>query len=79
MLEILNMMVIKRGLASMVYKFLDKKNGLRATVNKDLPEEFHKQAIKKFKRSQKPVRRLKKTFGQQVWLKFNHYLLLIIV
>ena len=73
------MMVIKRGLASMVYKFLDKKNGLRATVNKDLPEEFHKQAIKKFKGSQKSVRRLKETFGQQVWMKFNHYLFLIIV
>ena len=73
------MMVIKRGLASMVYKFLDKKNGLRTTVNKDLPEEFHKQAIKKLKSSQKSVRRLKETFGQQVWMKFNHYLFLIIV
>ena len=72
-------MVIKRGLASMVYKFLDKKNGLRATVNKDLPAEFDKQAIKKFKSSQKSVRRLKETFGQQVWMKFNHYLFLIIV
>ena len=73
------MMVIKRGLANMVYKFLDKKNGLRTTVNKDLPEEFHKQAIKKFKSSQKSVRRLKETLGQQVWMKFNHYLFLIIV
>ena len=31
----------QRGLVSMIYKFLDKKTGVGASVNEDLAEELH--------------------------------------
>ena len=40
----------QRALASMVYKFFDKKTGARVSVNEQLAEELHKKVIKKFKR-----------------------------
>ena len=60
----------KRGLASMVYKFFDKKtkgSGLSHTIksttqNKQLPEELHKPIIKKFKE-----RRLYSAFKENIW------------
>ena len=36
----------QRALASMVYKFFDKKTGLGVSVNGQLAEELHKQVIK---------------------------------
>ena len=39
-----------RGLASVVYKFFDKKTGLGANINEVLAQELHKPAIKKLKR-----------------------------
>ena len=40
----------QRGLASMVYKFFDKRTGPRMKVNEKLTQELHKPVIKKFKR-----------------------------
>ena len=40
----------QRGLASMVYKFFDKKTGSRVSVHEELAQELHKPVIKKFKR-----------------------------
>ena len=40
----------QRALASMVYKFFDKKKRLGASVNEELAEELHKPVIKNFKR-----------------------------
>ena len=40
----------QRALASLVYKFLDKKTGSRVSVNGQLAQELHKPVIKKFKR-----------------------------
>ena len=40
----------QRGLASMMYKFFDKKTGSRASVKKEQAQELHKPVIKKFKR-----------------------------
>ena len=43
----------QRGLASMVYKFFDKKSsgsGVDAEPNYQLANELHKQIIRKFKR-----------------------------
>ena len=41
----------QRELASMVYKFFDKKTvlGVKASVNEELAQELHKPVIKKFK------------------------------
>ena len=36
----------QRALASMVYKFFDKKTGSGVSVNGQLAEELHKQVIK---------------------------------
>ena len=33
----------------MIYKFFDKRTELRASINKELAEELHKQVVKKFK------------------------------
>ena len=41
----------QRGLASMVYKFFDKKTGSGASLNEELAEELHKLVIEKFKRN----------------------------
>ena len=40
----------QRALASMVYRFFDKKTGSGISINDQLAEEFHKPVIKKFKR-----------------------------
>ena len=40
----------QRALASMVYKFFDKKTGSRISENEQLAEELHKPVTKKFKR-----------------------------
>ena len=40
----------QRALASMVYKFSEKKTGSGVGVNKQLAEELHKPVIKNFKR-----------------------------
>ena len=40
----------QRILASMVYKFFDKKTVSKVSVNEQLAEEVHKSVIKKFKR-----------------------------
>ena len=37
----------QRGLASMIYKFFDKKTGSRVGVNEELAQEQHKSVIKK--------------------------------
>ena len=42
----------QKALASMVYRFFDKKTGSGLSVNEQLAEELHKPVIKKFKRSQ---------------------------
>ena len=39
----------QRALASMVYRFFDKKTVLEISVNEQLAEELHKSVIKKFK------------------------------
>ena len=47
------MMGIKRGLASMVYKFFDKKSsgsGITNEFNYQLANELHKPVIKEFKK-----------------------------
>ena len=55
----------QRVLASLVYKFFDKKTRLGMSVNEQLAEKFHKPIIKKFKRK-KSVRDSKTIFGQQI-------------
>ena len=68
----------------MVYKFFDKKTGsgvigkAGVSVNEQLAEELHKPVIKKLKRK-KSMRDLKTIFGQQIQLKWNHFLLRIIM
>ena len=39
----------QRGLASMVYKFFDKKTVTEMSVNEKLAEELHKSVIKQLK------------------------------
>ena len=69
----------QRGLASMVYKFFDKKTkGSGATTlenksaiksipqNEQLAEELHKPIIKKFKKKEKFIQHLKTIFGLQI-------------
>ena len=46
----------------MVYKFFDKKTGLRVSVNEHLAEELHKPVIKKFKR-----RKVYARFKGNIW------------
>ena len=56
----------QRGLASMVYKFFDKKKtGSGANKNEVLAQELHKPVIKKSKEGM-PMPGLKVTFGQQI-------------
>ena len=40
----------EKSLASMVYKFFDKKTGSGMSVTEQLAEKLHKPVIKKFKR-----------------------------
>ena len=49
-LEIVDMMDNQRALASMVYKFFEKKTGSAVGLNEQLAEELHKPITKKFKR-----------------------------
>ena len=51
----------QRALASMVYKFFDKKTGLGVSVN-ELAEELHKPVIEKFKR-----RKFYARFKYNIW------------
>ena len=53
----------QRVLASMVYKFFDKKTGSGVSVNEQLAGELHKPVIKNFKR-RKIYGSLKTIFGQ---------------
>ena len=56
----------QRGLASMVYKFFDKKSlgsGIAMLQNKELAEELHKPIIRRFKKKEKYIRHLKIIFG----------------
>ena len=52
----------QRALASMIYKFFDKKKGSDITVNEQLVEELHKPIIKKVKR-----RRVYTRFKGNIW------------
>ena len=52
----------QRTLASMVYRFFDKKTASGASVNEELGQELHKPVIKKFK-TRKVYARFKWIFG----------------
>ena len=52
----------QRALASMIYKFFDKKKGSDITVNEQLVEELHKPIIKKVNR-----RRVYTRFKGNIW------------
>ena len=67
----------QRGLASIVYKYFDKKTGLGASVNKELPQELHKPVIKKNSKEEEFMRDLKIIFEQLIELKGDLYLLRI--
>ena len=57
----------QRGLASMVYKFFDKKSsgsGISNESSYQLADELHKPIIKKFKK--KCILHLKTTFGESI-------------
>ena len=59
------MMVIKKGLASMVYKFFYKKSkgsGINNEPDYQLAEELHKPIFKKFKK-EKFIHHLETIFG----------------
>ena len=49
LLEVMDIMNI-RALASIAYKFFDKKTGSGVSTNEQLAKELHKPVIKKFKR-----------------------------
>ena len=53
----------QRALASLVYKFLDKKTGSRVSVNGQLAQELQKLVIKKFKR-----RKVYARFEDNIWV-----------
>ena len=52
----------QRLLASMVYKFFDKKTGSGISVNEQLAEELHKPVVQNFKRSKVFAR-----FKDNIW------------
>ena len=52
----------QRALASMLYKFFNKKTRLGISVNKQLAEELHKPVIKKLKR-----RKVYARFKDNIW------------
>ena len=62
----------------MAYTFFDKKRGseVKASVDEELAQELHQLVIKNFK-MKRIFSRLRKIFGQQTQLKWNHYLLKI--
>ena len=55
----------QRALASMVYKFFDKKIGLGISVNEQLAYKLHEPVIKNSK-EEMYMRDLKAIFGQQI-------------
>ena len=55
----------QRGLASMVYKFFDKKtsgSGIKSMPNQQLADELHKPIIRKFKK-----RKVYSSFRDNIW------------
>ena len=58
----LNMMEYQRALASMVYKFFDKKTRSGVNINEQLAEELHKPVTKSFKRKKVYAR-----FKDNIW------------
>ena len=55
----------ERGLASTIYKFLDKKSaggGIKNMSNQQLADELHKAIIRKFKR-----RKVYSSFKDNIW------------
>ena len=52
----------QRELASMVYKFFDKKTAIGISVKEQLAEELHKPVTKKFKR-----RKVYARFKSNIW------------
>ena len=59
----------QRTLASIVYKFFDKKRkkrGSRISVNEQLAEEIHKPVNKKYKR-----RKVYARFKDNIWFSWN--------
>ena len=58
----LNMMEYQRALASMVYKFFDKKTRSGVNANEQLAEELHKPVTKRFKR-----RKVYARFKDNIW------------
>ena len=53
----------QRALASMLYKFFDKKTGSRISVNEQLARELLKSVIKKFKKTKVYLR-----FKDNIWV-----------
>ena len=76
LLENVTMMDFKEYQEIVVFKLFDQKTGSGISVNEQLAEELYKPIIKIFKR-RKVYARLKKIFGQQIQLKWNHCLLRI--
>ena len=54
--------VFQRGLASMAWKFCDKKSKGSGVENKQLADEIHKPTIKKFK-----IRKVYPSFKDNIW------------
>ena len=64
----------ERGLASMVYKFFDKKSacsGIKSMSNQQFADELHKPIIRKFKRRKVLLSFLKTIFGELILLIWN--------
>ena len=53
----------QKALASLVYRFFDKKTGSGISVNEQLAEELHKPVIKKFRR-----RKVYARFKENIWV-----------
>ena len=53
----------QRGLASMVYKFFDKKSDKLISQNDQLAEELHKPSIRKFEK-----RKVYSAFKDNIWV-----------
>ena len=45
----------QKALAKMVYKFFDKKTGLRVSVNEKVAEKVHRPVIKKLRKKKKSL------------------------
>ena len=62
--EIVDMVVTKEHQQEWSKKFFDKKTESRVSINKELPEELHKQVIKKLKKK------------KSLWLDSNNNILM---